>query len=141
MRLRAYTLLLLCAFAFPVGIFSQQTYPQAAPSDVRDGAYAFTNATIWVDYKTKFDSATLVIRKGKIRGLQPKCRGTERRCCNGLLRQNHIPVLILDIYAAGYGLPAPKNRRGSSTTPAAEFSNKKGAYSWNEALKPEFSAG
>ena len=39
---------------------AQVTFPTAAPSDERSGLHAFTNATIYTDYKTSLDKATLV---------------------------------------------------------------------------------
>lgn len=140
MRLRAFTLLLLGVFACPAGVFSQQTYPQAAPSDVRDRAYAFTNATIFTDYKTKLDSATLVIRKGRVvacgKGVAVPKDAVVADCSGKTI----YPGLI-DVYAAGYGMPAQRqeNRAFGQQAPQP-LTNKKGAYSWNEALRPEFSA-
>ncbi|MEY4202540.1 MAG: hypothetical protein RL013_242, partial [Bacteroidota bacterium] len=59
-------LLAFAAFVLTNTCFSQQTYPIAAPSDKRPGLYAFTNATIFTDYKTKAEGATLLIRDGKV---------------------------------------------------------------------------
>jgi len=140
MRLFASSLLLLAFCATPFVLFSQQTFPQAAPSDNRDRAYAFTNATIFTDYKTKLDSATLVVRMGKVvacgKGVTvPKDAVVED--CTG---KTIYPGLI-DVYAAGYGLPAQRteNRAFGQQAPQP-LSNKKGAYSWNESLRSEFSA-
>jgi len=140
MRLLALSLLLLFSIASPVAVFSQQTYPQAAPSDNRDRAYAFTNATIFSDYKTKLDSATLVIRKGNVvacgKGVAVPKDAVVADCTGKTI----YPGLI-DLYASGYGLPAqrPENRTFGQQAPQP-LSNKKGAYSWNEALRPEFNA-
>ena len=45
---------------------AQVTFPRNDVLDERAGAYAFTNATIMVDYQTKIDNATLLIKDGKI---------------------------------------------------------------------------
>lgn len=130
--------LALCLLS--LALSAQKTYPPTAPSDTRDGAYAFTNATISVDYKTRIEGATLVLEQKS--GLQPKCRGTQRRCGNGLLGKTIYPS-FLDIYAAGYSAFRPPTKpegAAPAQNPAGIF-RKKGAYAWNEALKPEFNAG
>ncbi|MBL7775890.1 MAG: amidohydrolase family protein, partial [Saprospiraceae bacterium] len=50
---------------------------------------------------------------------------------------------LIDIYATGYGLPVARNEAGGSPfgRRPQDFSDKKGAYSWNEALQPEYHAG
>jgi imidazolonepropionase-like amidohydrolase len=128
-----------------VSLFAQQTFPTASPADERPGLHAFTNATIFIDYKTRVEGATLLIRDGKVvaAGLNvPVPADAVQHDCSG---QSIYPALI-DIYAADYGLPVPPAGAGSSggggfgqqQPPPAE---KKGAaYSWNEALKPEYSA-
>ncbi|MEQ1745112.1 MAG: amidohydrolase family protein [Saprospiraceae bacterium] len=140
MRHLALTLLALVLFAFPSQLFSQQTFPQAAPTDVRDRAYAFTNATIFVDYKTKLDSATLVIRKGVVEACAkgaPVPQDAVTVDCSG----KTIYPGFIDVYATGYGMPAQRaeNRAFGQQAPQP-LTSKKGAYAWNEALRPEFSA-
>ncbi len=130
--------LALCLLS--LALSAQKTYPPTAPSDTRDGAYAFTNAIIWVDYKTRIEGATLVIRKGKIEACGQNAvvpKDAVVTDCSG----KTIYPSFLDIYAAGYGLPAPKAEGAAPAQRPQEYSNKKGAYAWNEALKPEFNAG
>ncbi|MCK6691078.1 MAG: amidohydrolase family protein [Thermoanaerobaculia bacterium] len=122
------------------GLLAQRTFPSSAPSDVRDGAFAFTNATIWVDYKTRIEGATLVVRKGKVEACGQTVTVPKDAVvadCSG----KTIYPSFLDIYATGYGLPAPKAEGQAPAQRPQEYSNKKGAYAWNEALKPEFHAG
>lgn len=140
MRLLAFTLLFLGIIPAHNALFSQQTYPQAAPSDLRDRAYAFTNATILTDYKTKLDSATLVVRKGKVIACGKGVAVPKDAVVTDCAGKTIYPGLI-DVYAAGYGMPAQRqdNRAFGQQAPQP-LSNKKGAYSWNEALRPEFSA-
>jgi len=140
MRLLASTLLLFAICATPNVLFSQQTYPQSAPSDVRDRVYAFTNATIFTDYKTRLDSATLVIRKGKIVACGKGVAAPKDAVVTDCAGKTIYPGLI-DVYAAGYGMPAQRQESRTFGQQAPQpLSNKKGAYSWNEALRPEFSA-
>src|ERR1044072_9094218 len=44
----------------------ESTFKTNGPDDYREGLHAFTNATIWKNYNTRLDSATLVIRDGKV---------------------------------------------------------------------------
>lgn len=121
-------------------LIAQQTFPVPAPADERTGLHAFTNATVYTDYKTRVEGATLLIRDGKVvaAGLNvtiPKDAAVHD--CTG----KTIYPSFIDLYAADYGLPLPPRGEGGGfgRTPQA-FSNKKGAYSWNQALRPEYSA-
>jgi imidazolonepropionase-like amidohydrolase len=126
-----------------VSLIAQQTFPTPAPSDERSGLHAFTNATLYTDYKTRVEGATLLIRDGKIvaAGLNVTVPADAiKHDCTG----KTIYPSFIDIYAADYGLPAPAAApagggfgQSQQQTPA----DKKGAaYAWNEALKPEYSA-
>ena len=141
MKLYAALRPLLFAFcALPYALQAQVTYPPAAPSDTRDGAYAFTNATIFTDYKTRIDSATLVIRKGKVEACGRNATVPKDAVTVDCSGKTIYPAFI-DIYAMGYGLPAPKPEGVAPQQRPQQYSNKKGAFAWNEALKPEFNAG
>ena len=130
----------LLALALP--LFAQATFPKPAPSDEREGLCAFTNATIYIDYKTKIDNATLLIRDGKIEACGANVAvppGALKTDCSG----KTIYPSFIDLYAAGYGLPATAAVAASqpfAQRRAQPNSNKKGAYAWNEALKPEYNA-
>src|SRR5687768_2225283 len=59
----------LTACSFLISILSAQaqtTFPENGVADVRQGFYAFTNATIVKDPATTLSNATLVIKEGKI---------------------------------------------------------------------------
>ncbi len=138
MRTALVCLFLLCAF-LPFAT-AQPSFPKAAPSDARERAYAFVNATIYRDYQTRLDSATLVIRKGRVEA-----------CGKGIVPPKDAVVVestgkviypaFIDLYGAGYGLPPVRTEgRNPFTAPRQPYSTKKGAYAWNEALKPEFNA-
>ena len=45
--------------------FSQETFPRNDVKDKRAGAYAFTNATIFINSSSKIDGGVLLIREGK----------------------------------------------------------------------------
>lgn len=113
---------------------AQETFPVAAPSDKKPGLYAFTNVTIYTDYKTRVESATLLIKDGKVLAAGQNVAlpaGTVVKDCRG----KTIYPAFIDMYATGYGLPVAK---ADATAPAAP--PRTGAYAWNESLRPEYDA-
>ena len=131
---------LFIGILFFAKVFSQETFPVSGTADERNGSYAFTNATIIKDAQTTLQNATLVIKKGKIVGVNiavPKdavvvdCKG------------KYIYPSFIDIYNS-YGVVADavaqtQAGRGFGQTPQTT-SNTKGAYGWNEAIKAEYDA-
>lgn len=135
-------LLLAIALTFDISLFAQQTFPTPAPADKRPGIFAFTNATIYVDYKTRVEGATLLIRDGKVESCGLNVALPKDAVVTDCSGKTIYPAFI-DLYATGYGLPAvPAAAQGGAPGQRTLqlFSNKKGAFAWNEALKPEFSA-
>ena len=132
-----FSFLLLLAVA---QLFSQQTFPRNGVYDERDGAYAFTNATIHTTFERTIKNATLIIRKGKIEAVGtgltvPKAMVTID------LKGKHIYPSFVDIYT-DYGVSETDNKSGGSGWSRTQqmISNKSGAYMWNQALQPEFRA-
>jgi imidazolonepropionase-like amidohydrolase len=123
-----------------LGVFfalAQKTYPVEGMNDVREGYYAFTNATIYATPDRKLEKATLIIKDGKVvavgTGL-PLPKDAVAIDLNGKV----VYPSFIDIYS-NYAMPAPKpgeHRRNAPQT----ASSKKGAFAWNEALKPETKA-
>ena len=118
---------------------AQQTFPRNGVYDERDGAYAFTNATIHTSFNNTIEDATLVIRNGKIEAV-----GKEVTIPKGMvkidLKGKHIYPAFIDVYS-DYGIPEAKKSSGSSRRGFQKMiSDKDGAYSWNQALQPEFRA-
>ncbi len=140
MRLCSIRALLIVLSALPITLTAQPTFPQAAPSDQRDRAYAFTNATIYRDYQTRLDSATLIIRKGKVEACGKNAAIPKDAVVVDCSGKTIYPAFI-DPYGAGYGLPTVRAEATNPfTAPRVAYSTKKGAYAWNESLKPEFNA-
>ena len=138
---------LLCA-AFVghlFGLSAQETFPTLPPADQRPGLHVFTNATIYTDYKTKVEGATLLIRDGKIVAAGLNVTAPSDAVVHDCRGKTIYPSFI-DLYATDYGLPAPPvaapgGRFGQPAAPAPTPADPKGAaYSWNEALKSEYSA-
>ena len=140
MKITIRLLLLTALLANQLSVVAQVSFPQSAPSDQRPGIFAFTNATIYTDYKTRIEGATLLIRDGivEVCGLKATLPGDAVVIdCSG---KNIYPAFI-DLYATGYGLPAQPARQGPvGRGQQTSTSGTKGAFAWNEALKPEFSA-
>ncbi len=121
-------------------LISQQTFPRNGVYDERDGAYAFTNATIHTSFDRKIENATLIIQKGKVEAV-----GAGITVPQGVvtidLKGKHIYPSFIDIYS-DYGVPkAERQSRGPGRSRNQQMiSNKSGAYMWNQALQPEFQA-
>ena len=47
-------------------VMSQENFPVNGVADERPTSYAFTNATIFRDYQTKLEGATLLIKDGRV---------------------------------------------------------------------------
>ncbi len=114
------------------------TFPYNGVQDERNKTVAFTNATIFVDANTKIDQATLLIKEGKVVS-----------CGAGVATPNDATVVDLSgkyIYPSfvevfsSYGVKAPEKKKREGPPKPQFVSNKKGAYGWNEAIKPEVSA-
>ena len=124
-------------------IYAQVTFPVNDVADPKDGLYAFTNATIVKDAQTTLQNAMLVVRKGKIVAVGNNIAIPKDALvidCSG----KYIYPAFIDIYS-DYGTPVAE--RVQTAGGAAAFfrtqqltSNTKGAYGWNQAIKPETEA-
>lgn len=137
-----YLLLMLMLFCATAIVRAQATYPVNGVADNREGYYAFTNATLYTDYQTKIEGATLIIRNGKVeaagKGLAVPKGATEVD-----LKGKYVYPSMIDLYS-GYAMPKPKQGPSGFAGFAASLdqfiSNKKGAYAWNSAIVPETNA-
>ncbi|WP_315817509.1 amidohydrolase family protein [Paraflavitalea speifideaquila] len=116
---------------------AQTTFPVNGVADPKNGAYAFTNATIVKDAQTTLTNATLVIRDGKIVAVGANLAVPKDAVvvdCNG----KFIYPSFIDAYA-DYGITAPARQLGgfNFNAPAQLASNQKGAYGWNQAIHAE----
>jgi imidazolonepropionase-like amidohydrolase len=120
-----------------VSLRAQETSPVNGIRDKRNNIYyAFTNANIVVDSKTVISNGTLLIRDGVIEASGAKVSIPKGAVVYDLQGKFIYPSLI-DLYS-NYGMPEVK--RGPRTDGPRPESSKKGAYNWNEAIKPENSA-
>ncbi|MBW8049940.1 MAG: amidohydrolase family protein [Cytophagales bacterium] len=119
-------------------LISQETFPLNGVKDKRPEIYAFTNATIFVDYQTVLKNATLIIKDGIVESVGAKITIPKGYIVTDL-KGKYIYPSFLDIYT-GYGIPQLKKRKRSRNSKPQFLSNKKGAYHWNQAIKPEINA-
>ena len=130
-------LLTLCLLpAYCLLSSAQETFPVNGTRENNKLYYAFTNATIFTDYQTRIDSATLLIKEGKVEAAGKGIKIPEGAVVNDLKGKFIYPSLV-DIYTS-YGLPEAKKENAG---PGPQMESKtKGAYAWNQSLKPEFNA-
>ena len=122
-------------------VFSQVTFQRNGVYDERPSQYAFKNATIVVDAQTVLDNAMIYIKNGFIESVGKDLQVPAGTVVYDLKGKRIYPSLI-DIYS-DYGLPEIQRPigggRGFGGTPQLE-TNKKGAFDWNQAVKPEIDA-
>lgn len=117
---------------------AQETFPVNGVADQRSDYFAFTNATIVKDPQTTLQNATLIIKQGKIIGVGANIAVPKDAVvvdCKG----KYIYPSFIDLFS-DYGVTPPKGEGGGDFSNYQNISNTKGAYSWNQALKPETDA-
>lgn len=133
-------MLLIHGLLFYFLSMAQETFPVNGVADPRTGTYAFTNATIVKDPQTTLQNATLVIKDGRILSVGNNVTVPKEAVvidCKG----KFIYPSFIDVYS-DYGITAPQRQGfggfgGFGNTPPQITSNTKGAYGWNQAIKPE----
>ncbi|MFQ5335566.1 MAG: amidohydrolase family protein, partial [Flavobacteriales bacterium] len=127
---------LLFAFA-GISAHCQTTYPLNGVHNKLHNYYAFTNAHLFVDFKTFIPEATLLVKDGKVVASGSTVsipKGSAVFDLNG----KYIYPSFIDL-CSDYGMPPipkkkPANRKH---TPPQYERNIEGAYSWNQAIHPE----
>jgi imidazolonepropionase-like amidohydrolase len=117
---------------------AQETFPRNGVYDERSGLRAFTNATIYVDYQTKLENATLVIKDGKVAAVGTKVAVPQGAYVVDMKGKTIYPGFV-DPFSS-YGLPAVTRAGGGFNSPPQADSKKNGAYNWNQAIRPETNA-
>lgn len=134
---RVLFLLLLC-WQSKHTLQAQATYPVNDVANPREACYAFTNATIVKDAQTSIANATLVIRKGKIEAVGATVSIPKDAVvidCKG----KYIYPSFIDVFS-DYGTQPIQRAQGGFGRSSQMLSNTKGAYGWNQAIKPEVDA-
>ena len=131
-----YTALSSTIFSDNFALRAQQTFPVNEVKDDRNGFYALQNATVWVDFQTKIENATIIIKNGVIDAV-----GANLPVPAGAivvnLKGKHVYPSFIEIYS-NYGLPAVKTPNYGNS-PQYD-NNKRGAFNWNQTIQPENNA-
>lgn len=131
-------LAILCCLALSLAAQAQQTFPVNGPRDITPRFFAFTNATLYVDYQTKIEHGMLIIKDGKV-----MYAGVAKAIPQGATvvdaRGKYIYPAFIDLYSS-YGMQPPSENRKNEQETRQFVSAKKGAYNWNEAIRAEMHA-
>lgn len=116
--------------------FAQETFPVNGVKDERPGRYALVKATVFVDYQTKIENATLLINNGKVERV-----GAGLNVPTGYttidLEGKYIYPAIVEPYAT-YGVPEAQAKKGKDGPQYT--SDRKGPYGWNDAIQSTYQA-
>ncbi len=131
-------ILLTLALVFSTAVlFAQQSYPVNGTYDIRPGLYAFTNANIVVNANQTIKNGVLLIKDKTIQSV-----GSGTAIPKGYvvidLKGKYIYPSLIDAFTS-YGI-SETSRSGGGGGGARQSiftSTKKGAYNWNEAIRPE----
>lgn len=120
--------------------YSQETFPVNGVAEPKSKMYAFTNATIVKDAQTTLSNATMIIQEGKIIASGPGVsvpRGAVIIDCKG----KYIYPSFIDIFS-DYGIPTniPRTAGFDFRGPGQLNSTTKGAFGWNQSIRPETDA-
>ncbi|MGB3468575.1 MAG: amidohydrolase family protein, partial [Cyclobacteriaceae bacterium] len=117
---------------------AQENFPLNGIKDKRPGVYAFTNATIFTDYQTKLEKATLVVENGKVKAVGKGVAIPKGAIITDLAGKTVYPAWV-EPYGS-YGLPGvPKRQRSFNSAPQYE-SKRKGPFGWNENVLADYRA-
>ena len=140
--LKKYFILLL-VLVIPFLSYSQEGFPVNGVNDIRENHYAFINANIIIDYKTKLENGILVIKNGVITSV-----GKDVSIPEGIrvfdLQGNYVYPSFIDLYT-DYGIIDDESRNISSNWISSYnspqmLSNKSGPFAWNESIRPEYNS-
>ena len=122
-----------------VSAAAQETFPANGTVDKRSVRTALLHATVHVTATEVLRDATVLIEDGRIAAVGP--HGTvalPEPVVRIDLKGYHLYPAFVDVQSS-FGqpavAPAESGRRGQQ-----ELSDKKGAYGWNEAIRPEIQA-
>ena len=139
-NIRHLVCVLVTALLSPYSYLSAQetTFKTNGPDDYREGMHVFVNATLYKDYKTKIENATLVIREGKVVDAGAGV-GIPMGAIVHDMKGKYIYPSFVDIFT-DYGVPPTPKIMPSEDGGVQYESNIKGAYGWNQAIKADYEA-
>ena len=115
----------------------QETFPVNGVQGKDHLVYAFTNARVYVDYKTVVDKATVLVQDGRILSVvsgAPTPKGAVVYDLDG----KYIYPSIIDL-SSSYGMPKAEKKKRERSGPQLEKKVASG-FGWNQAIKPEANA-
>jgi imidazolonepropionase-like amidohydrolase len=119
-------------------VYGQDSYPVNGSHDIRPGLVAFTNANIVVNADLIISNGIMLVKGDKIESV-----GTSSSIPKGYmvvdLKGKFIYPSMIDAFSS-YGMPDVPRAAFNRTRQQVFTSTKKGAYSWNESIRPEMSA-
>ena len=125
-------LFLLFIFSSIIG-FSQEGFLINGVRDKNHNAHAFINATLHIDGEALINDGYLFVKEGRITYVGPKTK-LPKNCVVHDVKGKHIYPSFIDL-CTSYGVEKVK------ASPRSDYpqynSLKKGAYSWNQTIKPE----
>ncbi len=116
---------------------AQETFPVNGAHDERANFYFLTNGTIHINPDEIVENASLVIRNGKIVSVTSETSVPDGAIVKDLDGKHVYPSFIE--LSTTYGIPAA-TMKGPRPSKQEFSSGKKGAFSWNESLIPEYDA-
>ena len=131
-------LLLFVFILCTVIVSAQETFNVNGTHNKNHNYYAFTNATIHIDYQTTIENGTLLIKDRKVIAAGQKVDVPANAVVYDL-QLKHIYPSLIDIYS-DYGITKAAKRKSNNHSRQFKTKNK-GAFNWNQAIKPEIEAG
>lgn len=132
-------LLMAAVILYVSGVAAQVTYPVNGVAEPREGYYIFTHATIVQNAQSTLTDASMIVRKGKIIQTGSNLAVPKDAVvidCKG----KYIYPSFIDIYT-DYGVAVTQRTGGFDFRSAPQITTAtKGAYNWNQAVKPETDA-
>lgn len=118
-------------------LYPQSTFPTNGAPNPNHTTYAFINAVIHVNEELTLKKGTLIIKDNKIIDVAENLAVPKNAVVYDL-NGKHIYPSFIDLYSE-YGIPEGNKEGRNGFGPQME-TNVKGAYGWNQAIRPEFAA-
>ncbi len=132
-----WTLLLSC---YSVVVLAQPTFPVNGVQDKRPERFALANGTLHLPAGEVLSGGTIVMEKGRLTaiGVDGEVEIPEGTVVYDLAGKHVYPSFI-DLYHS-YGMPDVAHTKLPPRTLPPRISEKRGAFGWNEAIRPEVAA-
>lgn len=136
--MRRTLILLLCLLVNGHSLMAQETFPVNGITNENQLVYAFNNATVFVNYETVLEHATVLIQSGKIKDVGANI-SVPKGAVNYDLKGKFIYPSFIDLNTS-YGIPSVKNSKTSYNNKPQLEKKTPNAFGWNQAIKPELAA-